>query len=88
MLAMELKAFFLKLSADEREAFAVKVASSVGHIQNVMYGFRPCAPDLAVRIELKSKREVTRQELRPNDWADFWPELAKRKPKARTTVEG
>lgn len=30
-------------------------------------------------IEKLTKRKVTRQMLRPDDWADYWPELATKK---------
>lgn len=30
----------------------------------------------AVQIEKATAGAVTRQEMRPNDWADYWPELA------------
>lgn len=40
-----------------------------------MYGVRPCATDLAVRIERESAGAVRRWELRPSDWDKHWPEL-------------
>lgn len=80
---MRLKDFINALDQSDREAFAGRVGSSIKHLQNVMYGFRPCATDLAVSIERESKRAVTRPELR-DDWRDHWPELARkldRKPR-------
>lgn len=73
---MDLKTF-LKSLPDEpaREAFAAKCETSAGHLRNVSYGQRPCAPALAVAIERESGREVTRQELCPEDWQKVWPEL-------------
>lgn len=72
---MDLKAFLSPLSADAREEFAAKCGTSRGHLQNVMYGIRPCAPELAVLIEKHSACAVTRKDLR-DDWQAIWPELA------------
>lgn len=36
---------------------------------------RPVPPKQCVRIERLTKGEVTRRELRPDDWQDIWPEL-------------
>lgn len=86
---MRLKDFINSLGSAERERFAVQVGSTVGHLQNVMYGFRPCATDLAVSIERESKRAVTRPELR-DDWRDHWPELARkldRKPRTASPAQ-
>lgn len=37
---------------------------------------RPVPPKQCVRIEALTGGEVTRRELRPDDWRDIWPELA------------
>jgi hypothetical protein len=72
---MDLKTY-LKSLPDEasREAFAARCQTTLGHMRNVMYGYKPCATDLAVRIEFESGKGVRRQDLR-DDWADHWPEL-------------
>jgi DNA-binding transcriptional regulator YdaS (Cro superfamily) len=77
MVPMDLKTF-LKTLPDEAalEAFAVACETSPGHLRNVMYGTRPCSPELAVLIESNSKGAVTRQDLR-KDWRRIWPELDK-----------
>jgi len=72
---MELKTYFTQMTADERDVFAVNCKTSLGHLRNVMYGYKRCATDLAVHIERESKHQVTRPELR-SDWANHWPELA------------
>ena len=38
-------------------------------------GKRPIPPKRCVAIEQATAGKVTRQELRPHDWADHWPEL-------------
>lgn len=73
---MDLKTFIKSLPDDDaRDAFAKRCDTSLGHLKNVMYGYKPCATDLAVNIERESGRAVTRQELR-DDWVRHWPELA------------
>ncbi|WP_180719697.1 transcriptional regulator [Paraburkholderia largidicola] len=37
---------------------------------------RPVPPVRCVAIERLTNGEVTRKDLRPNDWRDHWPELA------------
>lgn len=74
---MNLKTYLATLDAEERERFASKCGTTRGHLQNIAYGCRPCATEIAVRIEQLSKKKVTRQELR-KDWQAHWPELAKR----------
>lgn len=75
MRRMDLKTYIGKLPADDREAFAVRCGTTPGHMRNVMYRQKSCAPDLAVGIERESGREVTRRDLRPDDWHRIWPEL-------------
>ncbi len=71
---MELKTYLSPKTAAERDEFAKRCETTKGHLQNVMYGMKSCATDLAVNIERESGHSVTRQELR-DDWANHWPEL-------------
>lgn len=72
---MKLIDYLHQFERPERVAFAARCNTSLGHIQNIAYGYKPCAPELAVSIELESGRLVTRPELRPDDWPRIWPEL-------------
>jgi len=75
---MDLTPFLKNLSDQSDEvlaAFAERCETSIGHLRNIGYGYRPCAPALAVRIELESGHEIRRWDLRPNDWHLIWPEL-------------
>ncbi len=72
---MDLKTFYSPLDVQSRDDFATRCETSRGHLQNVMYGLRPCATDLAVLIERESGGEVRRWDLRPDDWYRHWPEL-------------
>lgn len=75
--AMELKAFIKSLGDEsQRKAFAERCGSTIGHVRNVMYGFRPCSAELAAAIERESGKVVTRRELCPANWQVIWPELS------------
>lgn len=73
---MNLKQHIHGLDAAAREKLAQSCGTTLGHLRNVMYGYRPCTPALASAIERHTARAVTRQDLCPDDWADIWPELA------------
>lgn len=73
---MKLKPHLQALTPDEREAFAQACQTTLGHLRNVMYGYRPCSAELAADIERASAGTVTRQDMRPSDWRRIWPELA------------
>lgn len=49
-------------------------------------GTRPISERRCVAIEKATKRAVTRQELRPDDWQEIWPELANPEGKESTHV--
>jgi len=72
---MELKDYIKQMTPEQRELFAVKCGTTKGHLQNVMYGYKPCGTDLAVAIMRASKKSVTREELRPHDYWLHWPDL-------------
>lgn len=73
---MDLKAFLAALPDEPaREAFAARCETSIGHLRNVMYGVRPCAPVLAVAVERESAKAVRRWDVRSEDWHRIWPEL-------------
>ena len=75
---MELRQFWFGLDTDKREALALDVGSTTGHLNNVAYGYRPCAPALCVQIERAANGSVMRWDLRPDDWHLIWPELLQR----------
>jgi DNA-binding transcriptional regulator YdaS (Cro superfamily) len=73
---MDLKTYLADLDRPAREALAGKCDTSLGHLNNVSYGYKPCGPLLAVLIETHTDGAVTRRDLRPDDWQAIWPELA------------
>lgn len=72
---MNLKTFLSDFVPDARERFAQRCGTTKRHLQNVMYGQKSCAPELATQIEINSDRKVMRWETRPEDWHRIWPEL-------------
>lgn len=76
---MKLRDYIQQLDDAARLALATRCETTVAHLRNVMYGYRPCAPALAVDIEVASSGQVTRPELRPTDWQRIWPELAEKR---------
>jgi DNA-binding transcriptional regulator YdaS (Cro superfamily) len=76
---MDLKTYLASLPEPEREPFAKKCGTTLGHLRNVMYGYKPCAPEYAVAIERLSGGVVTREKLRPSDYWLYWPDLSEPK---------
>ena len=67
-----------KLVAHYKTHIAVATALDYKDLRNVsawMKGERPFPPEHCVTLEASSGGAVTRKDLRPEDWARFWPEL-------------
>lgn len=65
------------LSTSETAAsLAARIGVTPAFISQWRSGYRPVPIHLAVRIEQMTQGGVTRRDLRPDDWADIWPELA------------
>jgi DNA-binding transcriptional regulator YdaS (Cro superfamily) len=64
------------LSACEKDDFSAKCKTSIGYLRKAISKGSLLSPALCVLIENASNSEVTRVDLRPNDWQDIWPELA------------
>lgn len=76
---MNLRDYVASLSAEGREEFSIECGTSVGHMNNIMYGYKPCSPLLASAIERATRGAVRRWGLRPEDWWKIWPELVGKK---------
>ena len=72
---MDFHQYFFAMDKPQRSAFASRVGSTEGHLNNVAYGYRQPATDLAVSIERESQGVVGRKELRPDDYWRHWPDL-------------
>lgn len=78
MAMQRLRKHLNKLSIDDQAAFARAVGSSIGYLRKAISVGQELNPATCVAIERVSGRAVTRQDLRPNDWEDIWPELAEK----------
>lgn len=65
----ELKAFLTSLSLSDREAFAERCHTSVGYLNQIMYGNSKCSASLAIKIDKESYGTVSCDLLCPE--ADF-----------------
>lgn len=53
-----------------------KVGASFSYLRLIAYGHKRPSAKVATAIEMASHGQITRQELRPDDWREIWPELA------------
>lgn len=83
---MLFKNYFFQLDAKARKGLAERVGTSVGHLTNFSYGYTMLNPAVCVAVERDSACQVTRQELRPDDWKEIWPELIDILPDAQDSV--
>ena len=65
----KLKSFMSGLAAHEKEEFAKKCETSVGYLNQIMYGNSKCSASLAIRIDKESRALVPCDDLCPE--ADF-----------------
>lgn len=75
LLCMDLKTY---IRNSERGAIALLAKRISGHQSDVsdwVKGVRPVPAARCVAIEKATAGQVTRQELRPDDWHQIWPEL-------------
>lgn len=65
----ELKVFLTSLSPNDREAFAKRCQTSLGYLNQIMYGNSKCSASLAIKIDKESCGAVSCDLLCPE--ADF-----------------
>jgi DNA-binding transcriptional regulator YdaS (Cro superfamily) len=58
-----------------RKTWAASCGIAEAYLYQILTGRREASPALCVQIENASGKQVTRQMLRPKDWAQIWPEL-------------
>lgn len=59
-------------------AFGNLIGVSQGMVYQLLNNIRSPSEKLCVRIERATAGAVTRRDLRPDDWADIWPELVEK----------
>ena len=75
-----------KFSPPVRTAYANQCGIAEQYLYQVLTGRKVASPELCVSIEKATSGQVTRQELRPNDWQAIWPELVKKQKKQVSEV--
>lgn len=69
------------LPPSERDGFARRCGTTVGYLRKAVSIRQRIRPETCAAIERATAGAVTRQDLRPDDWRDIWPELAESEPK-------
>lgn len=67
--------FINSLPVLEQQAFAAGCGTSIGYLRKAISKGQLLGAALCVAIEQATAGAVTRKDLRPNDWAEIWPEL-------------
>lgn len=74
---MQFRAYLDLLERGGMTKLADDLKVSISYLSQLASGASPISPARCVEIESATKGVVTRKDLRPNDWAKIWPELAK-----------
>lgn len=74
---MKLRIYLATLPRGGVATFAQRIGVSAVYLSQLAAGQagRTPSPALCVVIERASEAAVRRQDLRPDDWTDIWPEL-------------
>lgn len=67
-------------------ALAKSIGAAPSFVNQWVKDARPVPPIFCVAIESATNGQVTRQELRPDDWQAIWPELVKKQKKQVSEV--
>lgn len=73
---MQLKNYLESLERGGAARLARALGISPSYLSQLASGEAPISPARCVKIEKELDGAVTRQEMRPADWQDIWPELA------------
>lgn len=66
---MKLHDFWFSMPKEQREKFATDCKCSTGHMINVIYGYRRCSAELALKIERQSRGMVKKEVIAPHvEW--------------------
>lgn len=77
--------FFKNLSSADQEEFASSCGTTVNYIKKIFSSHTSKNPNtknlyfgavLCRKFEERSKGFIKRQNLRPHDWRDHWPEIS------------
>lgn len=71
----KLRLYLNNLTAEEKLDFESFINTSIGYLRKAITEKQLINPVTCVLIEKNSLGKVSRKDLRPDDWADIWPEL-------------
>jgi DNA-binding transcriptional regulator YdaS (Cro superfamily) len=74
---------YLEIKQISQSDFAKSIDVSPGMLSQWLSGHRPIAPAKCVSIEQTTNGQVSRKDLRPDDWKSIWPELDVSNPNRR-----
>ena len=83
---MDLRTYLDKAGHGASRRMAQALGAYASDVSNWASGRRKPGVAVCVAIEQHTSGEVTRRDLRPDDWQDIWPELAEVSP-ATTNAE-
>ena len=63
---IELKNYLSQLTLSERKAFAIRCQTSIGYLNQIMYGNSKCGASLAIKIDKESNGQVSCDLLCPD----------------------
>lgn len=67
---------YISSSFGKAKQLAEEIGVHPSFLSQMVSGNRPISPERCVAIEQATNGEVTRKDLRPEDWERIWPELA------------
>lgn len=67
--------FLNSLDKQRRKEFCQRVGKTENYLRKTISAKRLFREKLCTRIEESADGKVSRKDLRPNDWAEIWPEL-------------
>lgn len=78
---MEIKKY-LKVRGNQ-SALALALGESPAFVNKIAKGEKQVPLEWCAKIEVATKGQVTRRDLRPKDWQIHWPELAHKASQAK-----
>lgn len=66
----------MNITKPERAVLAQKCRIGDAYLYQILTKRAEPSAELCVLIEQESSKRITRQMLRPSDWARIWPELS------------
>jgi DNA-binding transcriptional regulator YdaS (Cro superfamily) len=76
---MNLKSYISQGQRGTAAKLAAALGVSPSYLSQMASGDAPISPERCVEIEQETRGEVSRLDLRPDDWHRIWPELKRRR---------